>query len=188
MPNPTLYAKIDPKRVLRTEQPEGGHPTVGVNQLSALLWREREMLELLMFKLEEEQLLLTAGRTRWLPFATREVEQVLDRLKQSAFERSIEVAGVALEWGTSEDATLKEIIAHAPSAAWKETFTSHLQALNELASGIAALRDSNLQYLRAASRSTQETLAHIVTDSGTYDATGAADIPRTRARFLDNEL
>ena len=88
--------------------------------------------------------LLAAGRTRWLPFATREVEQVLGRLRQSALERSLEVAGVAAEWGTSEDATLKEIITHAPSTAWKETFTSHLQALNELAGGIAALRDSNL--------------------------------------------
>jgi hypothetical protein len=160
---------------------------MGAHELSALLWREREMLELLMFKLEEEQLLLSAGRTRWLPFATREVEQVLERLRQSALERSLAVSAVADEWGTSDDATLKEIISHAPSAAWKETFGSHLQALNELASGIGALRDSNLQFLRAASRSTQETLAHIVTDSGTYDAKGAADIASPRARLLDDE-
>ena len=161
---------------------------MGAHELSALLWREREMLELLTFKLEEEQLLLSAGRTRWLPFATREVEQVLERLRQSAFERSIEVSEVSQQWGTSEDATLKEIIANAPSEAWKETFSSHLAALNELAGGIASLRDSNLQFLRAASRSTQETLAHIVTDTGTYDAKGAADIPSPRARLLDNEL
>lgn len=31
---------------------------MGANELSALLWRERELLELLVFKLEEEQLLL----------------------------------------------------------------------------------------------------------------------------------
>lgn len=188
MPNPTLYARIDPEEVFRSGQPEGDHALMGVHELSALLWRERELLELLMFKLEEEQLLLTAGRTRWLPFATREVEQVLDRLRQSALERAVEVSEVSAQWGTSDDATLKEIIGHAPSAAWKDTFTSHLHALNELASGIAALRDSNLQYLRAASRSTQETLAHIVTDSGIYDANGAADIPSTRPRFLDDKL
>ena len=188
MPNPTLYAKIDPTRVLRPEQPEGVGAPMGAHELSALLWREREMLELLMFKLEEEQLLLGAGRTRWLPFATREVEQVLERLRGSALERSVAVSDVSREWGTAEDATLKEIITKAPSEAWRETFTSHLQALNELAKGIAALRDSNLQFLRAASRSTQETLAHIITDSGTYDATGAADIASPRARLLDDEL
>ena len=45
---------------------------MSANDLSNLLWRERELLELLVFKLEEEQLLLTAGKSRWLPQATRE--------------------------------------------------------------------------------------------------------------------
>ena len=53
---------------------------MSVNELSAVLWRERELLELLTFKLEEEQLLLAAGRSRWVSHASREVEQVLDIL------------------------------------------------------------------------------------------------------------
>jgi hypothetical protein len=187
MPTTAPYAMIEREDDLRHDHPEGHHTTMGAHELSALLWRERETLELLMFKLEEEQLLLSAGRTRWLPYATREVEQVLERLKQSGFERSIEVSAVAEEWGTSDDATLKEIISHAPTEAWRDTFSSHLTALSELASGIAALRDSNLKYLRAASRSTQETLAHIITDTGTYGSSGTADIPSPRARLLDDE-
>lgn len=169
-------------------EPQEGVRALGAHELSARLWRERELLELLTFKLEEEQLLLNAGKTRWLPFATREVEQVLERLKQSSLERSIEVSDLALEWGTDEDATLRQIVDRAPTEAWRETFASHLKALDELASGIAALRDSNLQFLRAASRSTQETLAHIVADSGTYDASGSADIASPRARLLDDEF
>jgi FlgN protein len=160
---------------------------MGVHELSTLLWRERELLELLMFKLEEEQLLLTAGKSKWLPFATREVEQVLERLRQSGLERAVEVSAVALEWGTNEDATLREIIAHAPSGAWAENFTSHLRALTELASSIAGLRDSNLQYLRAASRSTQETLAHLNTESGTYDARGSNGSSPAPAHMFDTE-
>jgi hypothetical protein len=184
------YAKIEHTGALDRDPSEGGPALMGVHELSAVLWRERELLELLLFKLEEEQLLLTAGKTRWLPFATREVEQVLDRLRQSALERSIEVAAVALEWGTDEDATLRELITHAPSAAWKDNFTSHLQALSELASAIAALRDSNLTYLRAASRSAQETLAQFSTDGGgTYDATGTSSGTAPQgARFFDDEL
>ena len=46
---------------------------MSVNDLSAVLWRERELLELLTFKLEEEQLLLAAGRSRWISHASREV-------------------------------------------------------------------------------------------------------------------
>ena len=37
---------------------------MGLAELSSILWRERDMLELLLFKLEEEQLVLAAGRTR----------------------------------------------------------------------------------------------------------------------------
>jgi hypothetical protein len=184
----TPDAKIERYPALDRDTLEGGASLMGVHELSAVLWRERELLELLLFKLEEEQLLLTAGKTRWLPFATREVEQVLERLRQSSLERSVEVAAVALEWGSNEDATLRELIAHAPSAAWKDNFTSHLQALGELASAIAALRDSNLTYLRAASRSAQETLAQFSTDGGgTYDATGSSGRSTDRAQFFDGE-
>ena len=45
---------------------------MGVHELSALLWRERELLEVLQFKLEVEQLLLTTGNTRWLNRASAE--------------------------------------------------------------------------------------------------------------------
>ena len=53
---------------------------MGLMQLSDVLWQERHLLELLLFKLEEEQMILTSGRTRWLGHATREVETVLDDL------------------------------------------------------------------------------------------------------------
>src|SRR5438045_4734995 len=46
-----------------TSRKDGG---MGLAELSSILWRERDMLELLLFKLEEEQLVLAAGRTRWL--------------------------------------------------------------------------------------------------------------------------
>src|SRR4051794_6621516 len=39
---------------------------VNLTDLSSVLWRARELLELLLFKLEEEQLLLASNRSRWL--------------------------------------------------------------------------------------------------------------------------
>ena len=45
---------------------------MGAHELSALLWRERELLDVLQFTLEVEQLLLTAGNTRWLNGASAE--------------------------------------------------------------------------------------------------------------------
>src|SRR4028119_18381 len=61
---------------------------MSLTEVSSILWRERELLELLVFKLEEEQLLLAAGRARWLTFATREVEMVLAEIKRSELGRA----------------------------------------------------------------------------------------------------
>ena len=82
---------------------------MGAQELSTRLWQERELLDLLVFKLEEEQLLLTSGKTRWLGFATREVEQVLERLRGAGVDRTVEVAALAVEWGLPDDATLRQL-------------------------------------------------------------------------------
>ncbi|MGN6324957.1 flagellar protein FlgN [Pseudolysinimonas sp.] len=161
---------------------------MGAQELSTRLWQERELLDLLVFKLEEEQLLLTSGKTRWLPFATREVEQVLERLRVAGVERTVEVAALAAEWGLPDDATLRALIDGAPSTAWADAFRGHLQALTDLTAQITALRDSNLQYLRAASRSTQETLARLDAESGTYDASGEASASPAVARLFESDL
>jgi hypothetical protein len=161
---------------------------VSAQDLSALLWRERELLELLTFKLEEEQLLLTAGKTKWLPHATREVEQVMDRLREAGLGRSIAVSALAREWGADENATLRELVAHAPLGPWSDIFTAHLHAMTDLAGQIKQLRDTNEQFLRAAARSTQETLARLNVEAGTYDAHGTAATDAGAAHLVDRSL
>lgn len=161
---------------------------MGVNELSTLLWRERELLELLMFKLDEEQLLLTSGKSKWLPFATREVEQVLARLRKSGIERTVEASAVAVEWGIGDEATLRELAEHAPSDAWRDILSSHLTALTSLTHQIASVRDTNLQYLRAATRATQETLAGMSTDRGGYDGHGATATVSASAHLFDRQI
>jgi transposase len=153
-----------------------------------LLWRERELLELMIFKLEEEHLLLTAGKSRWLEHATREVEQVMGRLRDAGLSRTVAVAALATEWDSSEDATLRELVAHAPAGPWAEILASHLQAMTELTGQIKELRDINEQFLRAAARSTQETLARIDIDARIYDARGASDSSLVGAQLVDKSL
>ena len=69
-----------------------------MEKLSLILWRERELLDTLLFKLEIEQLVLASGRTRWLTRAAREVEPVLETLRETEILRAVaadEAAGVA---------------------------------------------------------------------------------------------
>lgn len=145
---------------------------MSANDLSTLLWRERELLELLVFKLEEEQLLLTAGRTKWLHHATREVESVLSHLKTTGIERTVEASAVAIEWGLPDDATLRQLVEGAPDPVWADVLQSHLTALTALTAQIADVRDTNLTYLRAATRATQETLATVGSGASAGGYTG----------------
>jgi hypothetical protein len=161
---------------------------LSIHELSAVLWKERELLELLVFKLEVERLLLTSGKTRWIQRASDEIEQVTGRLRTLGLARTVEVDAVSLEWGTAEDATLRELIAAAPTEVWSEILESHLNGLLDLANQIKDLRDSNEQLLRAASRSTQETLAGTVSSADTYDAQGqAASRPET-SHLVDKDI
>lgn len=164
---------------------------MSVNDLSTLLWRERELLEMLVFKLEEEQLLLTAGRSKWLHHATREVEQVLGHLRTAGIERTVEASTVAIGWNLPEDATLRQLAEGAPDEAWRDVLLSHLTALTALTSQIADLRDTNLTYLRAATRATQETLATAGTgsaaDSFGYGARGPRVPAAMGARLFDRQ-
>ncbi|WP_372698486.1 flagellar protein FlgN [Arthrobacter sp. JSM 101049] len=161
---------------------------MSANELSALLWKERELLELLQFKLEEEQLLLVSGKSRWIGMATREVESVLDKVHAASLARSVEAASVAAAWGLADDAPLADIAAQAPQGPWTDILGAHLTALRETTSEIAALREANEQYLRAAQRSTQETLATLDDERPGYDRTGAGTAARDGARIIDTSL
>lgn len=160
---------------------------MGVNELSMRLWRERELLEMLLFKLEEQELLLLAGRSRWMQFATREIEQVLERLRESGITRVVEAELVAQEWGAPEGAGIRELIDRAPSEAWRDVLSDHLRVMTQLTGEIANMRDANSQQLRAVLRATQETLAGLGEDSGEYTTHGhraASD----SARIVDTEM
>ncbi|MET1085883.1 MAG: flagellar protein FlgN [Arthrobacter sp.] len=160
---------------------------MAANELSALLWRERELLGLLTFKLEEEQLLLTTGNTKWLHHATREVEQVVEHLRCEALSREVAVAALAAEWNLGDEPTLRDIVANAPAGPWAEIFEAHLKELLSLTARIKELRDANEVFLRAAAKSAQETLAELRSDAGTYDSLGFAS-PAPGTSILDRQL
>jgi hypothetical protein len=161
---------------------------MGTHELSASLWRERELLELLVFKLTEEQLLLTSGKARWLQYATQEVEQVMNKLRTAGLARSIEVASLAEDWGIDENSTLRELTVHSTDDMWRDILTAHLVAMTGLTREIQELRDLNMQYLRVAIRSTQEALAQDGPASGTYDAKGVTETSLATARMFDLNL
>jgi hypothetical protein len=161
---------------------------MSANELSACLWRERELLDLLAFKLEEEQFLLTSGKSRWLQYATREVEQVMDKLRETELARAVEAAVVAAEWGAEETVSLRELVSYAPDGPWSDIFESHLAALTEQTNQIRELRDVNENHLRAAIRFIQESQVDGASSTGTYDANGTPGASPGGAQIFDFTL
>lgn len=101
---------------------------VGLTELSNLLWRERRLLDLLQFKLEEECLLLECERDRWLAHAGREVELVVDEISRVEMARAMEVATVGSELGLGPQPTLADVAVAAPPP-WGALFADHREAL-----------------------------------------------------------
>jgi flagellar FlgN protein len=124
---------------------------MGLRDVSAILWRERHLLELWLFKLDEEQLVLAAGRTRWLPRATREVEMVLEEIRQIELERAVEVSWVALELALPAGASLRQLAESAP-APWQGMLLEHREAFLSLTDEITALRQANRELASVGSR------------------------------------
>ncbi|MCQ9162492.1 flagellar protein FlgN [Arthrobacter sp. STN4] len=160
---------------------------MGPEELTNLLWRERELLDLLVFKLDEEQLILQSGKTRWLDHATREVGHVMDRLRAASLERAAVASAVAQAWGLAEDATLQDLATAGADGPWGDILSAHFAALTTQVDQVRSLRDTNLQFLRAGLRSAQETIAGLVPDAGTYDHLGHTN-QDPGSRFLDRSV
>jgi hypothetical protein len=97
---------------------------MGLPRLSNLLWRERDLLELLLFKLEEEQLLLAAGKKRWIARARHEVGLVREEMAQTALARAIEVETVARGLSLPAGSCLRELAQTVPSP-WGDVLGDH---------------------------------------------------------------
>ena len=120
---------------------------MALSEIYNILWRERQLLELIVFKLEEEHFVLASERSRWLLHATREVETVLAEIQHVELELAMAVAGSTGELGTPDAPSLRELAAIAPPP-WDGIFAEHRHALLRLAHEIDAVTASNREMLQ----------------------------------------
>lgn len=117
-----------------------------LREVSDILWRERRLLELLQFKLTEEQLLVAAGRVRWLPSATREVELIMIELQRAELTRAVAVDELAVDLDLGPNASLGELAAAAPDP-WNGVFDRHRHALDVAVQEVNDLADESHRLL-----------------------------------------
>ena len=156
-------------------------------EVSTILWRERELLEMLLFKLEEEQLVLASGRTRWLARATREVEIFLNEIRQVELLRAVEVDATATAMGRAAGMSLAKL-ADACDQPWQDLFKEHRAAFLTVAAEISAMAQANRELLTAGQRATREALLTFGEATPTYTHSGVAEASGVRSRLVDEAI
>lgn len=159
-----------------------------MDRLSQILWRERELLELLSFKLEVERLVLASGRTRYLASATRDIEDVLSSLRETELMRAVAADATAEELGLAANPSLAALAEAAPEP-WRAILVEHRDALVSVAREIADLSAENKGLLSAGFRAAQETLLAIGgASTESYTPSGVAVVDAPRSRLIDRAL
>ncbi|MBB5847086.1 flagellar protein FlgN [Mobiluncus mulieris] len=160
---------------------------MSLDALSRQLWKQREILESMLFKLEEERLIVATGSSRFLPRATKELEAAVAKAQGLELERAVEAEAVAVELGLAPHASLKEIAAAAEEP-WQTLLTQHREALVQLTSEIAQTTQANQETLNSLQRAVQETLLGVPGLGETYGADGTVKNAEGQASFIDQAL
>jgi hypothetical protein len=162
---------------------------MGVSEVSTILWHERELMEMLLFKLEEEQLVLASGRTRWLGRAAREVEVVLEEIRRAELVRAVQVEALAVQLGMSTSPSLAAL-AEAVEEPWGQILHDHHAAFRAAADEISAMAKANTELLTAGYRAACDALlvAEAGEEADTYTARGAASHAERRPFTLDQAI
>jgi flagellar biosynthesis/type III secretory pathway chaperone len=157
--------------------------------LSTLLWREQELLDLLLFKAEEKQYLIVTGKSRWLARIAHEIEVVLEQLRTLELERAATTETIAGRLGLEANPSLRQLADAAP-APWNDLYAKHHEALLTLVSELRGLSDANRELIESglsvigdALRSSQPAAT-----AGTYTQSGRASGNAYRSVTLDGSL
>jgi hypothetical protein len=158
-----------------------------MQRLSLVLWRERELLEELHYRLEVEQLVLASGRSRWLAHAARDIDALLTTIRETEVLRAVAADEAAAAAGMASNPSLAAL-ADAAVEPWSTILTEHREAFVAATAEITTLADSNRHLISAGYRSARETLLTLGESTDGYAADGTATAEPLRNRLVDRSL
>jgi hypothetical protein len=158
-----------------------------VEKLCLVLWRERELLDTLLYRLEVEQLVLASNRTEHLMRAARDVEAVLETLRETEVLRATAADAAAAEIGLPPAPTLRQL-AEAATEPWATMLHEHREAFESSTRQITALADSNRDLLTHGYRQAREALAGLAEPTESYSPDGTAVGGTQVARLFDSSI
>jgi len=158
-----------------------------MDKLSVILWRERELLDTLHYKLAVEQMVLANGQSRWLPQAAREVEAVLETIRETEVLRAVAADEAAVSIGMRSNPSLSAL-ADAVDEPWSSILREHRDAFVTATHEITELADANRDLISAGYLSARDTLLSLGEEVGGYNPDGTALVGAARHRLVDRSL
>lgn len=158
------------------------------DSLSTTLWKERELLDLLLFKAEFKQYVIITGKSQWLPRVAREIDLILEQLRAMEVQRAAYTEALAEALGLDDNPSLSALADAAPSP-WNDLLRQHYEALLRLVGDLKALQDTN----RGLAENGLQAINDAITaaqgpSAGTYTAEGRRASSTPRAVTLDGTL
>ncbi len=158
-----------------------------MEKLSLILWRERELLETLLYRLEIEQMVLSTGRSRWLMRSAKEVEHTLQQLRETELLRAVAADEAAESAGLSANPSLRALADSVPEP-WHEILMDHRDAFVSLTDQVTALASANRDLITSGYRSARATLLDLGGAPDSYGHDGSAVAASVGTRLFDRSL
>jgi hypothetical protein len=157
---------------------------MGLNALVVCLFEESEALEHLAFKLEQEQLVLVAGKPRLLARNSAEFEEAVKALDLVSRRREQLVTEVAGELGLSPPTSLSVLADAAPDEDERRVLGERRQVMRAQVARINELCAKNREILARNLAATTDALA-LLGESPSYTAMATTTVGAPRSRMLD---
>ena len=158
--------------------------TVTCDALLSCLAEEQDALEHLLFKLREQQLVLTAGENRWLAPATSEVEQAVAALTTIGQRREDVAARVHAAFGVPAGAKLSELADHIDDEIACQNLYQRQRSLRDTLDQVRRASRQNRELLASGLATTNDALA-LLGAVPTYDSAGVMDRTAAAIRTFD---
>lgn len=144
--------------------------------LSRTLWKQRGLIEVLQYRLEVQQLILSADREHRLQTALEEVEAAMEDIRRTERSRDDVVRRCAQQLGLDSTASLGDI-RDRTAEPWSSVLAEHQAALLALVADTERLAGLNREMAQRGANDTRSVIDHLspgsmAPQSGTYGPTG----------------
>lgn len=156
--------------------------------LSHQLWTMRELLQHLVFKLEVQGLLLSTSRTRWVPFASAEVDAILEAIDEVERARAAASQRLTSQRSLPTDTRLTDLIDHL-GPPWGPLLGQHRLHLLSLQAEIEEISRANHESARRGLMRSREVIAALGEAAvDVYDPNGASISLVSASQRLDRSV